>query len=216
MIRSKLAISSEDYYTCKLTNKYDVKVTIVAINLPVGLGAIESSNGKENEQEIINYINELRESKDITEFKVTHRSPSIYWTKSIHKLDYPSIYETILESGSMTLMPVIIKKGVQYHNILSPSPIEFNNLLKLLNKRFTKVTIKNLYSKPAELQKPLLTNKQSEAFHLAFENGYYEIPKIVKVKELAKKVKISHVSFLERLRRAEKRIIIDYIQNEVF
>lgn len=212
MITSKFTISSDDYYTCKMTKKYNVKVTIATINLPVGFAAIESLN--DLEEEIINYINELRKTKDIIEYTVTHKSPLVYWTKGIHKLDYPSIYETILESGSMSLMPVIIQKGVQHHKILSPSSKEFSNLQKLLKERFSEVIINYIYSKPAELQKSLLTKKQREAFYLAFKKGYYEIPRKIEAKKLAKKIRINHVSYLERLRRAELRILNDYIQKK--
>ena len=41
MIISKLQISSENYYSCEITRKIPVRVSIVAIQLPEGYGYIE-------------------------------------------------------------------------------------------------------------------------------------------------------------------------------
>ena len=51
-----------------------------------------------------------------------------------------------------------------------------------------------------------LTDKQGEALELAFEQGYYEIPRDTTAKEFAEAVGISHQALSERLRRAHKNL----------
>lgn len=208
MIQTNLQISSKDYYLCELTKKIPVQVTIVAIQLPEGYGFLEALSG--GEKIIQKYIKKIKTSESIIDFEVTYSTPTVYWTRSVHRLDFPSIYETILESGSMSLLPIRIAHGLQHHDVLSPSRDVLKKLLRTLKSRFTAVKIVSLHSTPGGLQKSLLTTKQNKAFKLAYESGYYEIPRQRKIEELAQQLGIKRVAMQERLRRAELRILTNY------
>ena len=52
-----------------------------------------------------------------------------------------------------------------------------------------------------------LTEEQSEALTLAFERGYYEIPRDASVADLAEEMDISHQALSERFRRAHNNLI---------
>lgn len=54
---------------------------------------------------------------------------------------------------------------------------------------------------------PNLTMKQKEAFETAVNEGYYDIPKRIDLKKLAKVMKISLATYQEHLKRAEAKII---------
>ncbi|UCE13353.1 MAG: helix-turn-helix domain-containing protein [Candidatus Heimdallarchaeota archaeon] len=211
MIETKLQISSKEYYSCKLTKKIDVRVVIVTIQLPEGYGYVEALNG--DEKTIKAYIDGYKTSSDIIELEVTHKSPTVYWTRTIHKLDYPSIYETVLESKNMTILPITIVNGIQHHTVLSPSRESLKNLIEILKSRYTTVKIISLSSTPFKSKKTLLTPKQLEAFKLAHRSGYYEIPRRKKIEELAPMLGIERVAMQERLRRAELRILTDYAKD---
>ncbi len=210
LIQSKLLVSSKDYYSCVLTKQFAVKVSIITINGDEGFGILESLTGDENPLQ--NYVQKLKMSNNILQLDITHQSPTVYWTRMIHRLDYPSIYETVLESGSMTLLPIIIESGVQTHTVLSPTPEAFKELLDKLKARFSTAKLKWLSSKPSESQS-LLTAKQLEAFKLAYKSGYYEIPRRSNLTELAGKLGIKRVAMQERLRRVELRILTEYANN---
>ncbi|MFX0085216.1 MAG: helix-turn-helix domain-containing protein [Candidatus Hodarchaeota archaeon] len=210
MIQTKLDISPKDYPTCKITRKTDVKVTIVAIQYPEGYGYVEALNG--SEKTIRDYVNASKTLKDVEEYEVLFSSPSIYWTRSIFSQDFPSIYKTILEVGSMPLLPLIIARGVQHYTILSPSSNLLKKLLKTLKERFTSIEIISLSSIPQKLHKSLLSPKQSEAFNLAYNEGYYNIPRKIKIEDMAYKLGIKRTAMQERLRRAEKQIFTDYVK----
>lgn len=210
MIQTNLQISSKDYYLCELTKKIPVKVTIVTIRLPEGYGLIEALEGGEKSIQL--FVDSIRASESVLEFEVTYSSPNVYFTRSVHNLDFPSIYETILEAGSMSLLPITIVKGIQYHTVYSPSRDALKTLLAMLKSRFTTVKILSLSSAPLRSEQTLLTPKQLEAFKLAFNKGYYEIPRRSKIniETLAQHLGIKRVAMQERLRRAELRILTDY------
>ena len=210
MIQSKIQVSSEDYYSCELTSKIPVRVTIVTINGLEGFGILEPLNGDEGVLQ--HYVAELRASESIVTVEISHQSRTAYWTRVIHHLDYPSIYETILETGSMTLLPIVIEKGIQNHLVLSPTSQALKRMLDTLRSRFMTVKIRMLSSKPVNLGKSLLTSKQLEAFKLAYKSGYYEIPRCFNLADLAPKLGIKRVAMQERIRRAELRIFADYIK----
>lgn len=209
MIQTIIQISSNDYYSCELTKKIPVKLTIVTIRLPEGFGILEALDG--GEETIKAYIEEYKASDSIQECEVMFSSPTVYWTRTVHKLDFPSIYETVLESGNMSFLPIIIANGIQSHTIISPSRDALKKLLKTLKYRFTRVKIVSLLSTPFSPSE-VLTIKQLEAFKLAFNAGYYEIPRRSKLTKLAKHLGIKRVAMQERLRRAELRILTDYAQ----
>ncbi|MFX0094412.1 MAG: helix-turn-helix domain-containing protein [Candidatus Hodarchaeota archaeon] len=208
MIQSKLLVSSQDYYSCELTQKIPVRVSIVTINGPEGFGILESLNGDENT--LKKYVSQLKNSKNIIEVNITYQSANVYWTRVIHKLDHPSIYDTVLESGSMTLLPIIIEKGIQIHTVLSPTSEALKQVLEKLRTRFTTVNVKWLSSGSMNSSQMLLTPKQLEAFKLAYKTGYYDIPRRSNVIQLAKQLGIKRVALQERLRRAELRIMTEF------
>jgi predicted DNA binding protein len=214
VIRSKIAISSKDYYSCELTKKLAVRVSILAVNGSEGLGFYESLDG--NKENLEKYVQYMQDSPQIEDIKVTHRSDRRLWTRVVHKLDYPSIHDTILESGSMSVLPIIIENGLQYHKILSPTPKAFRDLLKKLQERFSSIKLRALSSQPTESTQYLLTKKQYEALKLAFNKGYYEVPRRCTLEELSGILGIKRVAMQERIRRAELRIMNEYASSNFF
>lgn len=206
-----LQISSEHYYSCELTRKIPVRVSIVTIDGDSGFGIVEPLDG--NEQSVKRYVAELGKSSSTKEVEVTYRSPNGYWTRVVHELDSPSIYATILQSGCMTNLPIIIENGIQNHMVLFPSREKLRNLLHLLRTRYTSVSIKKMRSVPIGLSRVSLTKKQEEAFRLVFDSGYYSIPRQSHLEELSGKLDIKRVALQERLRRAELKIMSAYAEN---
>jgi len=60
---------------------------------------------------------------------------------------------------------------------------------------------------------PFLTKQQKKVLEIAVENNYYDYPRKIELKDLAKIAKISLSTFREHLRRAEKRVMPDLIRN---
>ncbi|MHA2424791.1 MAG: helix-turn-helix domain-containing protein [Candidatus Thorarchaeota archaeon] len=211
VIQSVLEISSEHYYSCELTQRIPVRVSIVAINGDTGLAILEPL--EDGESSLLQYVKELSESPNTKSVEVTHQAPDAYWTHVVHQTDGPSIYDTVLQSGCMTFLPIVVERGVQKHTILAPTREVLSELLYLLRERFTSVRVLRMRASPVGLSSEILTPKQKEAFSLAFDSGYYSIPRSTTLEKLATKIGIKRVAMQERLRRAEYRILLHYVES---
>ena len=210
MIEARLEITAEGYYSCDLTRKIPVRVDLVSINGPLGFGIIQSLTGKE--KPLLDYLNALEKSPSIVEVRVTHETPEQYWTEVIHQLKKKSIHETILESGCMSRLPIVIEGGTQIHHLLAPDQDEFRLVFDKLRSRFLKVRVLNVRRSPRGSLGPGLTSKQLDAIKLAISKGYYDIPRNTEITKLAKKLKIKRVAMQERLRRAERTIMSQFAE----
>lgn len=208
VVQCLIEVSSEHYYSCELTQRIPVRVSIVAINGDTGFGILEPLIEDENSLEM--YVNQLRGSSSIVSVDVTYKSPKAYWTRVVHKMNGPSIHDTILQEGCMSFLPIVVERGFQLHTVLAPSREILSSLLHVLRRRFTMVRIRRISSTPSVLTQEILTEKQKVAFNLAFESGYYSIPRSCKIEALAMKLGIRRVAMQERLRRAELRILSTY------
>ena len=59
-------------------------------------------------------------------------------------------------------------------------------------------------------RKNLLTDRQEEIVRLAFEKGYYDYPKKIRIKDLAEMLNIAPSTLAEILQRGERKIMMDY------
>jgi len=210
MIEAVLKISSENYYSCKLTRTIPVRVSLITINGPEGFGIIESLDG--TEKHLRKYVKSMMKSPSINEFEITHKSDQLYWTRAVHNIEGESIHDTVLENGCMTRLPIIITGGSQFHTILAPFQQAFSRMFNNLKERFTTVKIERIRRYPSGMTSPILTRKQSDAISIAFSKGYYEIPRKCEIQNIAKELGIKRVAMQERLRRAERAIITEFIQ----
>ena len=142
-----------------------------------------------------------------------HKSDLLYWTRAVHNITGESILDTVLENGCMTRLPIIISGGFQSHTILAPSQEKFTRMFVNLKERFTSVMIERIKRYPDGMTLPLLTRKQMDAISLAYSSGYYEIPRGSELEQLSKELGIKRVAMQERLRRAEKKIITEFVQS---
>lgn len=86
-------------------------------------------------------------------------------------------------------------------------------------KRGISFTLEGLYQptknpEDEELSLAGLTPKQREALLLAYEEGYYDLPRATELTDLSDRLGISRRSLSDRLRRAEREIIATAITNE--
>lgn len=58
---------------------------------------------------------------------------------------------------------------------------------------------------------PKMTQKQKDAIRRAAANGYYDFPRKTELEKLAKSAGVSRATFLEHLRKAEKKLIPDVL-----
>ncbi len=210
VIQSTIQVSAEEYYSCELTRRIPVRVSIVTINGDAGFAIVETLT--DNDSPIQEYVDELRAEPTTQELEVTYRSPKAYWTRLVHRLDRDSIHTTILQSGCMSRLPIVVESGIQRHVVLAPSRERLSSLLKELRRRFTNVEIRRMQSIPTGTYHIPLTEKQKTAFQHAFNSGYYDIPRKCTLSELGSDLGIKRVAMQERLRRVEYRLMQEFAE----
>ena len=121
----------------------------------------------------------------------------------------------------LELQPVRYFAGREIRNILI-TPDAVGLILDEIQKEIPEIKVKVLKVAPLKkidglyplyLHFPLndlkqgLTFKQQKALTLAFNSGYYELPRKIYLKNLAKEMNIHRRTFEEHLRKAEKKIM---------
>ncbi|WP_210433905.1 helix-turn-helix domain-containing protein [Acidianus brierleyi] len=120
-------------------------------------------------------------------------------------INYP--VEKIL-SNYIILNGTITLEGFYWTVILS----DYTELKKLL-KEFLNYKIDTKIIKVVKVKsQDILTARQEQILKIAFEAGFFDFPRKIKVSELADKLNISVSNLSEILRRAEKNIIGNYFR----
>jgi len=58
----------------------------------------------------------------------------------------------------------------------------------------------------------VLTSRQEEIIMMAYERGFFETPRKVKLKDLARLTGVSQATLSEILRKGQKKIVVDYLR----
>jgi len=62
--------------------------------------------------------------------------------------------------------------------------------------------------------KETLTDRQDKITHVAFERGYFDYPKRISLRELAKMFDVSPSTLSEILRKGQRKIVLDYFKKQ--
>jgi len=123
------------------------------------------------------------------------------------KEDDPWILNTLVKTELLISYPVLVKNGkLRIEAITNRSKVD--NFLTRLKKKDIKAKIERIgyYYKST-----LLTQRQNEIVNLAYENGYFNIPRSISLSEFAKDLSISKSALSETLRRIFKKLANNYL-----
>lgn len=97
--------------------------------------------------------------------------------------------------------------GIQW-NIVAPTGAALTDLVNNLKSRGTSVVVEKVTVLRTARE---LTTEQEMVLQTAFELGYFDIPKKVKLEDLAKRLNISKATLDVVLRRAQRKIVASHI-----
>ncbi len=123
-----------------------------------------------------------------------------------------AFHNAVLSSGVFLTQPIIFKNGWQYWEVASNDKKAIQSVYNKIKRLKGKTEIISLKKTKhiefaAEPFVNRLSEKQSEAFLLAFENGYYSVPREKTLEEIALQVGVPYTTFRERLQRAESTLM---------
>lgn len=188
----KYNVSLNCYLVSVKNNRKDLLIDIVGILFG-------------NEDNKKRFISDLKKAKEVINLESNG-------DLIIAQMKDPKKFEPVYNRSIIQTDPVIIDdKGDNYYSVGSWNRNELNRFTnfvcdelsgELLNLKKTKLSNFSILSLI-----PNLTLKQNLAFELALKKGYYNYPRKINVKDLAKISDISFSAFHAHLRKAEKKLI---------
>ncbi len=207
MIEVELSLFIEGNYGCEITMRHP-ELILEVVSGYTGEGTVEGllkSNCTSEELKVL--------QKEFTAFEYVRAFEVLesgYAKIVVDSSDFP-LARLIHEVGAFYIYPIKFLKGREICTLIFEDKNKLRRVLKQLSCDWKVVRIGNV-----NLQFDLedLTPQQLKAVNLAIEKGYFEIPKKVNLEELSKQMKLSRTTFLEHLRKAEKKILSRYFDIE--
>lgn len=169
------------------------------------------------EKNIKKFIESLKKDKNVLNLEAEKSTVFFTYKTKIKEIKKQGIMPTQTEIKKVFYVkPVLVdNKGVEHWEIgsFNKEPlIRFIDLTKKQTKGLKDFVLsKIIQTKLKEIHfphiMPLMTDNQKKALDLAKKEGYYEFPRKIELKQLAKIMKISLSTYREHLRKAEKLIL---------
>ena len=101
--------------------------------------------------------------------------------------------------------------GAVRWRLMTSSRDEVKKLISKLRK--AKCEVELLKLSPIDEQE-VLTTRQEEIIMMAFERGFFETPRKIKLRDLAMITGVSQATLSEILRKGQKRIVVDFLRGK--
>ncbi len=151
--------------------------------------------------------------KDSVELIISKNRSICLITGTLPKDDSEILQQLTNKFNCFLELPIILEKKSITGNIVG-SHEDLNRFLDFINSwgaEFKILSIKKYYPKGFGVLSAL-TSQQLNCLETAMENGYFDFPKRYNSHEIAKKLKISHTTFLEHIKKAEKTIFSNLLR----
>ena len=127
-----------------------------------------------------------------------------------------TVHDNIQELEILNLMPIFYSRGHEYYRLIAfkhealtelfDRLMELEFKIEVLEKApFNGMISENLITLNSLVGR--LTEKQVDAITAAYNNGYYQTPRRVNVKTIAKRVRVPRTTLQEHLNKAENKLI---------
>jgi len=121
----------------------------------------------------------------------------------------PWILNTLVKTELLISYPVLVKEGkIRIEAITNRSKVD--KFLTQLNKQDIEAKIERI---GYFYKSTLLTQRQNEIVNLAYQSGYFNIPRSISLSEFAKDLNISKSALSETLRRIFKKLASNYLNS---
>ena len=165
---------------------------------------ITSGQIKGSKENIANAIKDLKKSKRVFNYEVDGENIILDIRQHIAN-------RLLFQAGIFLTKPAYVNnEGEYFFEVASWDRKKLSNIFKIyqfLNVELTNIQNKKLKNIEIRKTSSNLTDKQKEALNLAIKEGYYEFPRKIELKQLAKIMKISYTTYQYHLRHAENKII---------
>ena len=156
-----------------------------------------------------NIIEYLKKRPDVVRIEVLSQDHQSLYLRVLTKKDkrITQFSDIFFEHGCFAVVPTRFEGKYEVWTLGTAVKKNITELYHLLKKRYN---IKINYLKEEKIENTL-TAKQREALNYAKHFGYYEWPRRKSVTEICKMVNMPKTVFLSHLRKAENKIIADFL-----
>jgi len=203
MREAVLLIKVPDSWMADIGTKYDRPIKFLDC-MPYdgagGKGLIEIGHIKEDVNELIEMI---RRHPNVEKIELSP-SPDGSTIASISCHDKCAACKSLMDSNCFLISASSGKNGFIEWRLLVGEGESLSELMDKLKEYGCNVELKK---STRITKKRLLTDRQDQIIRIAFDKGYYNIPKKTTIEELAMIINISKSTLAEILQRAEKKVI---------
>jgi predicted DNA binding protein len=150
-----------------------------------------------------NYLSKLPEIKKYTILSQgPGRADVVTWAEQ------SSILEFLLRTNCVFIGPTVVEDGVENWHIMAPCREDLQVAIASLEQH---ADIAYIRSSDAFGPGEGLTDKQAAALAAALDIGYFDTPRRASAEDLAAKLGVSPSTAVEHLRKAEKKVLENYL-----
>lgn len=206
----------------ELSEEYpDITMTVFSIHQEKGLSRWECGTP----ERLYEALEKSKNHKTIVSLDVFSEKETEIIVQSVCNCENRYKVHDILSRGGCYYLlpnPIVTYEGAKHYRILAPDPEKLKKVLTNLQKigevKITSVhplghVDDSFFINVVQL-KNLLSEKQLRTLKKAYLRGYFQIPKKVRIRDLADELGLSPATVYEQLAEAENRIInaiIDYL-----
>ena len=151
-------------------------------------------------------IREIRKDKDVKELEVTKsKSGNIYGSATSFRC---TVCRAVAKSRCFLESVTINSEHVAQWKVLGNNE-SFGQMTRALEG--DKISFNVKLRKNLEERDLLLTGRQEQILSIAFERGYFDFPKKIGLKDLARQIGIETSTLAEILRRGQRKILEEYL-----
>ncbi|HEX9908212.1 MAG TPA: helix-turn-helix domain-containing protein [Thermoplasmata archaeon] len=207
MLEAELKLTIPKMWITEIPKRHEVSIKIVD-RRPAGKSGVRDLVEISGTQESLEAIlTELKSDPWVRKFSMDFvESGKLIGEVVTHKCIACS---ALIGSNCYLVSASAAKGGSMLWRIMASDRAEVQKLVGKLSKAKCEVSL--LRITPISEQE-VLTGRQQEVIMIAFERGYFETPRKVKLKDLARITGVSQATLSEILRKGQKRIVVEYLK----
>jgi predicted DNA binding protein len=152
----------------------------------------------------------LRQVPEVRKFLILSQSHGK--TEVITWAEQSSIMESITKANCVFVGQVVVREGVENWHIIAPTQEDLQKAIDSLERYADIAYIRHGY---VPIDESGLTERQSAALQAAAESGYFDTPRKGSIKDVAERMHVSTSTASEHLRKAEKKVMKEYVQGSM-
>jgi predicted DNA binding protein len=197
----------EQHWLYSLCKKFPASVFDIMANLDLDNGE-RWTDVRIRSVQPMDWITELRAVREVMEAQIIGTVGNTVNARV--KVKKHSLFDLLDKLNILWRLPCPVKNGV-FSMVVTGSEKNIRHMLKTAKAGSVDVSITAVI-RGEESQRCFLTPRQTEVFGKAVAAGYFEVPRLITLTELAAEMKVSGSSLSEMLAVVEKKLVRDFEQ----